>query len=232
MKFSVVTVCYNAETTIEETIKSVLAQDFNFVEYIIIDGNSCDNTLNIIKKYLDKVVLVSEPDHGIYDAMNKGLTKATGDFLIFMGADDVFYSSKVLSKIAANIDDKRSVYYGNVLRLKDNRIYDGAFTKWMWGYKNICHQAIFYPKSIYKNKKYDVEYKLVADWVYNLELLANNVSFTFVDVVVSRYNDIDGASSTKIDKKFLELRRGIIIDAVGIFPYLWGVFNKIKNKIL
>jgi len=164
--------------------------------------------------------------------MNKGLTKATGDFLIFMGADDVFYSSKVLSKIAANIDDKRSVYYGNVLRLKDNRIYDGAFTKWMWGYKNICHQAIFYPKSIYKNKKYDVEYKLVADWVYNLELLANNVSFTFVDVVVSRYNDIDGASSTKIDKKFLELRRGIIIDAVGIFPYLWGVFNKIKNKIL
>lgn len=232
MKISIVTVCYNAESTIDEMIKSVLSQDYKFVEYIIIDGNSKDGTLNLINKYHDRVILVSEPDHGIYDAMNKGLEKATGDFLIFMGADDIFYSDNVLSEIANNIDNNSTVYYGNVLRLKSNKIYDGAFSKLMWGYKNICHQAVFYPKSIYKSKKYDLEYKLVADWVYNLELLADAVNFRYVDVVVSKYNDVNGASSTKVDKKFLSKRRRLIINAVGIYPYIWGIICKAINKII
>lgn len=233
IQFSIVTVCYNASLTIRNTIKSVLAQCYDNYEYWIIDGASTDSTIEIIKSINDKhIKYISEPDNGIYDAMNKALNKAKGDYILFLGADDILFSKETLKNIENKITDDTSIIYGNVIKLSTGTIYDGEFTKWDWTYKNICHQAILYPKCIYKKKTYNLEYKLVADWVYNLELLAESVNFRYIDEIVSVYNDIDGLSSTKVDKKFLKLRRRLFINAVGFFPYLWGIFKKIKNKIL
>ena len=223
-------VCFNAEATIETSIQSVLCQTYNNYEFVIVDGCSKDKTLDIIKKY-PSIKFISEPDKGIYDAMNKALRIADGDYLLFLGSDDVLYSPDILN-IVSNylIDDV--VYYGNVIKTNYGTIYDGEFTKWDWGYKNICHQSIFYPKSIYKNKNYDAKYKLVADWVYNLQLLAELKKFNYIDVIISLYNDVSGISSTQIDESFLKERKQLIVNAVGVWPYYYGLIRKVINKLI
>ena len=101
---SVITVSYNAVSTIEDTILSVINQTYTNIEYIIIDGGSADGTVGIIEKYVDRISYwVSEPDKGIYDAMNKGLKVANGDWAIFMGSDDVFFNNKVIMLVIERI---------------------------------------------------------------------------------------------------------------------------------
>ena len=101
LKFTIITVSYNAESCIEGTIKSVLIQSYKNIEYIIIDGGSTDNTLKIINKYKKEIdIIVSEPDQGIYDAMNKGLNLAKGHFVNFLNAGDTFYNNEVLSLVS------------------------------------------------------------------------------------------------------------------------------------
>ena len=223
-------VCFNAEATIENSIQSVLCQTYKEYEFIIIDGSSKDKTLEIIKKY-PSIKFISEPDNGVYDAMNKALKIADGDYLLFLGADDVLYSPSVLSEVSKHLI-KDTVYYGDVIKLRKNVVYDGEFSKWKWGYKNICHQSVFYPKSIYKNKEYELKYKLVADWVYNLQILAEFKTFKYIDVIISRYNDVNGISSTQIDECFLKERKQLIVNAVGILPYYYGLLCKTLNKFL
>lgn len=229
-KITIAMVCFNAEATIDTTIQSVLCQTYNNFEFVIVDGNSKDKTLDIIKKY-PSIKYISEPDKGVYDAMNKALKIAEGDYLLFLGADDILYSPDVL-KLVSNylIDD--SIYYGNVIKTNREVVYDGEFSIWKWGYKNICHQSIFYPKSIYKNKYYDIKYKLVADWVYNLQLLAKGSKFYYINVIISYYNDVSGISSTQIDECFLKERKQLIVNAVGILPYYYGLLCKTLNKFL
>ena len=114
MKFSIITVTYNSVNSIEKSIRSVLAQSYPDREYIIIDGGSKDGTVDIIRHYSDRInYWVSEPDKGIYDAMNKGIKIATGDYLIFMNADDVFADTEVLQKVAGLIKADADVIYGN-----------------------------------------------------------------------------------------------------------------------
>ena len=118
MKISVVTVCYNAADTIEKTILSVLNQTYHDIEYIIIDGGSTDGTVEIIRKYADKIAYwVSEPDKGIYDAMNKGIEVATGEWINFMNAGDRFYKSDVIKLIFDNMNcyDDVDIIYGDSL---------------------------------------------------------------------------------------------------------------------
>lgn len=130
MKISIVTVTYNASTTLEATMLSVFNQTYSCVEYIIIDGGSTDDTINIIGKYADKLSYwVSEPDKGIYDAMNKALKIVTGDFLIFMGADDLFYNNDVIQNVVSQISDIDAVYYGSVLFKGIGTKHLGKFNK-------------------------------------------------------------------------------------------------------
>ena len=104
MKISVITVCFNAVSTIEKTICSVLNQSWSDLEYIIIDGGSKDGTVDILKKYSSRLsYYISEPDKGIYDAMNKGVKKASGDYVLFLGADDLLFDNEVLSVIVKKL---------------------------------------------------------------------------------------------------------------------------------
>lgn len=230
-KISIITVCYNAQETIQYTIDSVLSQQYSNFEYIIIDGQSTDMTCSILSSINNpKFKYISEPDEGIYDAMNKALGIASGDFLIFLGADDLFYSDKVLLDVVPFLIKQDVVYYGDVLLKRGKKLYDGKFSRWKFGYKNVCHQSIFYPKSVYKAHLYDRDYKFVADWVYNLNLLKEGIDFIYINQIISIYNNEDGASSSNFDNNFLKNKKSLIISSVGHLPYYYGLFVKTLNK--
>lgn len=208
-KISIVTVVFNGASTLESTIISVINQNFIDLEFIIIDGGSTDGTLDIIKKYEDKITFwQSEPDRGIYDAMNKGLEKANGEWLMFLGCDDLLLN--VMHEVFPFMQDKNAVYYGNSFFNKELLIYDGKFNGFKLSKKNICHQAIFYPKMVYKNRLYDLQYKLLADYNYNIKCYGDsNVKFRYIPSLISVFNQY-GSCNQNIDDVFLRDKYKIV----------------------
>lgn len=185
---SVVVATFNCGSSIRELLDSYKSQSYSNKELILIDGGSSDDTIDVVKEYGDNITyMISEPDHGVYDAINKGMAHVSGDFLIVMGADDHFISSSVLSDVAGHISDMNTVYYGDVYRNARNDLYRGRFNKWLLACENICHQAIFYPRSVYSTNKYDLAFPVFADYVYNIRLW-NKVGFRYIPVCVSYYN--------------------------------------------
>jgi glycosyltransferase involved in cell wall biosynthesis len=125
MKISIVTVCRNSEATIRSTIESVLAQTYSDIEYIIVDGASTDNTLSIVNEYRGRIHrIISEPDNGIYDAMNKGIKISTGDYLGILNSDDFFASNEIISGLAAFLKNHPflDASYGDVVFVEKNNI--------------------------------------------------------------------------------------------------------------
>lgn len=183
MLITVITVCYNRSATIEKAIKSVLNQDYQFIEYIIIDGNSTDGTKEIIESYKDKVSLyISEPDKGMYDAINKGIRLATGEIIGLMHSDDEFYEATTISKIAArfNFDASIEGVYGDGIyvsndeeeRLIRNRI-GGSFSlrKVNLGWLPL-HPTVYLKKSVIdKYGLYNLDFKIASDTEFLLRYL-------------------------------------------------------------
>ena len=233
VKFTVITVCYNAAATIRETIASVLGQTYRELEYIVVDGQSNDGTVGILQSIADeRLTFISEKDSGIYDAMNKGLKMASGDYLIFLGADDTFFDKNVLQEVAAKLTGNDDVVYGDVLLKKRQKLYNGPFTRWTWGHRNISHQCIFYPKSVYGRYRYDERYRSVADWDYNLRLLTDGIRFTYIRQTICTFNDTDGLSSSTKNYNFLKVQRQKVCRAVGVLPYCWGMLQRAKRRLL
>ena len=233
IKFTIITVCYNASKTIRETIDSVLGQTYQELEYIVVDSKSEDGTVEILQSITDKrLTFISEKDSGIYNAMNKGLKMASGDYLIFLGADDIFYDKDVLKKVAGKLTGSNDVAYGDVMLKTRQRLYNGAFSRWTWGHRNICHQSIFYPKSVYGRYMYNEKYRSVADWDYNLRLLIDGIKFTYIRETICTFNDSDGLSSSTKDYDFLKVRRKLVCKAVGFLPYCWGILQRAKRRLL
>src|SRR5437588_7965155 len=173
---SVITIVYNNARDIERTMLSVLNQTYPNIEYIIIDGLSTDGTLDIIKKYSDKISkLVSEKDEGIYDAMNKGLALATGDYVLFMNSGDEFYSPDTVANVFASADNA-DIYYGETEMIDGNgkslgqRRHkapdDFSWRSFKYG-MSVSHQAIFVKRSIAEpfNRKYELSADI--DWILN-----------------------------------------------------------------
>ena len=167
---TVITVVFNGEKYLEETIKSVIEQTYDNVEYLIIDGGSTDNTLNIIKKYEDYIdYWVSEKDKGIYDAMNKGIDLATGEWLNFMNAGDRFYNNTILNDIFSKpIDIKINILYGNWATLdfltSKEKIKKAGSLKNLYKGSQFCHQSSFIDSKLHKATKYNLCYKIAADF--------------------------------------------------------------------
>lgn len=197
---SIVTVVYNGEKYLEQTIKSVVEQSYDNVEYILIDGGSSDRSLEIIKKYEHCIdYIISEKDDGIYDAMNKGIGLASGQWINFLGSDDILYN--VLYKVAKKLDLKKDAIYGDVYMPSRHILYCGKFTKLKLLFNNICHQSIFYNKKIFTKRNYNLRYKILADYVFNLLVYDEN-KFSYIPILIAQYNDFSGVSSTTIDKSF------------------------------
>jgi glycosyltransferase involved in cell wall biosynthesis len=187
LKISIITVCYNSSNTIEDTIKSVINQNyFNNIQYIIVDGGSSDNTLQIISKYSDKIdILINEKDNGIYDAMNKGIQHATSDIVGILNSDDVFQDENVLSEIANffSLDDKLDILYGDLVYVKSNDLnsvvrywkstnyYDKFFER-----GNVPpHPTLFLKSRIYKNEGgFDLNFSLASDYEFMLRVFKSN----------------------------------------------------------
>lgn len=203
MLFSIITVTYNAEETIEKTIQSVVNQKNVCIEYIIIDGGSTDRTKEIVERYKNSIsVFLSEQDEGIYDAMNKGIDIAKGDIIAFMNSGD-WYEENILEKIEKFFCSKASadVVYGRVKKMCNN------VQKGYVGLEKVenpddlhigniyCHQGLFIKKNLFQIiGKYNTKYKILADYDWNLR--AYNLGYQFVqsDLDVAYY--LDGGIST------------------------------------
>lgn len=203
---SIITVVRNGASTIERTILSVINQDYPDFEYIVIDGISTDGTLEILHKYADKITsIISEPDAGIYDAMNKGIKYATGDWIYFLGSDDIFFNNNTLSCIfSESTYEKFDVIYGNVQFLHSKQIYDGEFDPEKMCDKSICHQAIFYRKEVFNaNGHFRTDYKTASDYIFNISHYCKDITkWHYISTIIAIYNEL-GASKT-IEKKFRE----------------------------
>ena len=150
MKVSLITIAYNSAETIEETIKSIVAHDYSNIEYIIIDGGSTDKTLSIVYKFKDSITtIISEPDKGIYDAMNKGVQNATGDIVGILNSDDIYADNKVVSSIVEAIGNKDSIYADLVYVDRDNT--DKVTRYWKSG---KYRKGIFKRSRCFDNSKY------------------------------------------------------------------------------
>lgn len=227
-KISIITVTYNAEKTLEETIKSVISQKPELYEYIIIDGKSTDNTINIITKYAEYISYwISEPDRGIYCAMNKGIKVAKGDYIYFLGADDILMP-QILEKILPCIHGN-NIFYGNVFMKHKKYIYDGNFNSFKLVIKNIPHQATLYPTALLQEKLFDESYKLLADYYLNLKLW-NKFKFIYIPYTIAQYND-EGSSSTNLDIKFEKNRFYILIENLPWYCFPYILYRKVRTII-
>ncbi len=232
LKISVVTVSYNAAETIEETIQSVVNQTYDNIEYIIIDGGSTDGTLDIIKKYADRLAYwVSEPDNGIYDAMNKGIAVASGDYINFMNAGDKFINSKIVDLLSKQIVESDDVIYGN-WKIDDysNKIrYPRNLNNMKFG-SCLCHQSTFTKTSLLKLRGYDTSYRIAADYEKACSLYTQGYKFKYINEVIADYS-IDGVSDIQT---MLSLYEAKIISNkyfTSDFTNIYFLYSKSKAKM-
>lgn len=209
-KISVVTICRNCADEIEGTLLSVINQDYSNMEYIVIDGASTDGTVDIIKGYADKIdVWMSEKDKGVYDAMNKGVALATGQWCIFMNGGDKFASDDVISKMFAQRCPKRTskVYYGDTWERYENGRQ--ALLRAMPAYPTIkrcqpyVHQSAFFNIEDKKTPFYDESYRIISDYVTSLWYyrIYGCSGFEHANVAVSSYKNFAGLSSLAENRK-------------------------------
>lgn len=219
---SVITVTYNAAQEIESTIQSVINQAYNNIEYIVIDGGSVDGTVEIIKKYTNKITYwVSEPDKGIYDAMNKGIIRATGDWIINMNAGDKLLEIPIEQLKNARNDDCIAVC-GKILS-EEGKITIPRYD-WMMNLKNtLPHQALFYYRE--SSRLYDLRYKIVADYDLNLDMYLSRKKVILIDEIIAFHSYL-GISSNK--QSALESFK-VIKERCGFFYYIFSfVYRKYK----
>ena len=209
MKISIITVCYNAQETIKETLRSLLSQDYPEIEHIVIDGASTDATQSILERYRHRLAhLVSEPDKGIYDAMNKGIALATGDIIGILNADDVYATPHVLSTIAATFRaEPLDAVYGDLIYFSTNnpdkvlRRYRSSHfrsSRLQWGFVP-AHPTLFLKRSVYE--KFGVfcpDYRIAGDY----ELIArifkdNGLRYRYIPEIFVRMR-IGGASTRSL----------------------------------
>jgi glycosyltransferase involved in cell wall biosynthesis len=196
---SIIVVVRNGAGTIEACIRSVVDQAYDNVELVIVDGVSSDGTLDIIRRYDERIAYwTSGRDRGIFDAMNKATRLITGDWVLFLGCDDRLLID--LREIAARLTDASTIYYGDAFWPKANRRYDGLFSAAKLARTNICHQAMFYPGAVFSRYEYNLRYATQADWELNMRCFSDpGFRFQYLPLLVAHYNDVDGNSARNRD---------------------------------
>lgn len=231
---SIITVCFNAEKTIENTIKSVLSQSYKNIEYIIIDGASTDHTLSIIHKYQDKIsCIISEKDNGLYNAMNKGRQKATGDYVLFLNADDALYSSDTIEEVFHSCDDADVIYgeamiineHGKEIGLRSVKTPHRVPEHLTW--KNlrfgmvVSHQAFIIRRSL--ALPYNLQYRVCADIDWMIRCLKQCRTVCNSHEIICNFRA--GGTSHKNQKLAWKER-------YKIFNQHYGIMNNILNHVL
>lgn len=207
---SIITVVYNGEKYIERTIQNILNQDYLNIQYIIIDGGSRDGTLDIIKKYEKRIYyIVSEKDCGIYDAMNKGIKIATGDWINFMNAGDIFYNKYTVSNIVKTIDIDVDLIYGDIEIEYPNfsRFQKAGNLKNLWKGMQFSHQSIFTKTSLLKRREFNLLYKITADFDCVYYLWKNSYKFKYIPIVIGIVDSggLSDINRVNVYKEYLEI---------------------------
>lgn len=232
LKITIVTVCYNAEKDIEQTLKSVVNQTYKNIEYIIVDGFSTDKTMDIIKKYKNHIsCIVSEPDNGIYDAMNKGARIATGDYIQFLNAGDIIYNNNVFENIFGNgIDSNVDVIYGDIIyHMCFGDFYKIPAPIETFNYTfPIAHPASFVKRIIFKNICFDTKYKIAADFAFFKAIYGKGYHFLYIpNIPIVYFDSISGVSSKNVYKAWYEFN--VVLG--NNHGHIW-VMKKLGKKIL
>ena len=201
-KYTIITINFNNSAELRQTIESVVGQTLKDIEYIVIDGGSTDGSVEVIKDYADHIdYWISEPDNGVYNAMNKGLAKAHGEYVNFMNSGDTFFSPSVLEEVDRQIGDA-DILFGNVCNratgIRYGGIKAGSEVTFLTLKKEIlCHQATFYRRDIFNRHPYDESLRLIADWKVNVQaIVIDNCKVKVVDTMIACY-DLTGISSTQ-----------------------------------
>ena len=209
MKITVVTVCRNCEKTIEENLKSVAAQTFDDYEHLIVDGASTDKTIKIVQEFDNpKIKLISEPDNGIYDAMNKGVNNAKGEYIIFLNADDKFADENVLKRAAEKMNTKKDLYYGDLTFFDVEKNTYNTRKQNNVNFVYICGGMLFHP-TIFAAKKlfdraglFDTNYRIVADYEWILRVLTKfGATLEYLGFTTTIFTQGTGASTTPENKE-------------------------------
>ena len=204
---SIVMVTFNASNCVELTVQSILNQDYSDYEYIVMDGGSTDGTIDILSQYKHKFAyLVSEPDYGIYDAMNKAIDRANSEWIIFMNAGDSFTNNHVLSDVFSVNHEEADVIYGDSVGL------------YSWGCAHLnarffsdndinlpfCHQSTLVRTKWMKKYKFDLKYKVAADYNFFHRLYIEGKSFEYINIPIAKF-DMGGFSSKRVLQTYQEV---------------------------
>ena len=207
MKVSIITVCFNSSATIRDTIESVLEQDYQDIEYIIVDGGSKDSTMDIVNEYSDQVAtIVSEPDKGIYDAMNKGIRLATGDVVGILNSDDFFTTKQSVSRIISGFDEHTDAVYADLVYVKQHdtskfsRLYSSAnFSRWKirFGFM-IPHPTFYARRALFDSLGfYKLGYRVAADFELMARFFKAGITTKRVEAIIVSMRE-GGISSSGI----------------------------------
>ena len=213
MKLSIITINYNNRDGLRKTIESVVNQTWQEFEYIIIDGGSTDGSVEVIKEYADRIdYWVSEPDKGIYDAMNKGIDQAKGEYCLFMNSADTIYEKTTLEKVNAELDGT-DIISGKTITDTRTVLTPPPIINFSFLYQSmINHQSMFICSAIMKKHKYDTSYKIVSDWKFLIEcLVLNNGTYKALEPIIALY-DTSGLSS--LNKDLLQQEKCQILSAI------------------
>lgn len=219
LKITIITASFNSVKTIEQTILSVINQTYKNVEYIIIDGGSNDGTVDIIKKYSDKISYwISEPDNGIFDAINKGFNIATGDYIQVIGSDDALVDDDILSKISMYLSDGIDVLacgridVDEINKIQktfhiDETVYRNFNTDKRIILPNVPTEGLFVKREIRKKYMFDANYKMLGDWKLFMQYLYEyKLKIKFIDIPVA-YFSLSGLSSTNYNLAVMEFKQ-------------------------
>ncbi|MCF6279736.1 MAG: glycosyltransferase [Flavobacteriaceae bacterium] len=210
---SIITINYNNAIGLKKTIKSVVSQSHKGFEYIVIDGNSTDGSKEVIEKYKTNLTYsISEPDTGVYNAMNKGIKKSKGDYLLFLNSGDVLVDSNVLNKVVEELDFGLDIYYGNLIFKSDNTeklyVYPDKLSFRFFYEKSLPHPATFIKRELFNTIfYYNEKLKIVSDWEFFIVALCKyNVNYKHLDITISVF-ETEGMSSLKDNRKQIEKER-------------------------
>ena len=225
-KISIIIVTLNVADTLQACLDSIYVQEYPNIEIVVMDAISADGTVDILKANDSKIALWrSEKDGGIYDAMNKALDYITGEWVYFLGADDVLFAD--YSKLTYQLNDANTIYYANVL-LRDKK-YRGKVTSYQHAKGTICHQAMIYPKHVFDKYRFNTKYRISADHELNMRCWKDKMlHFHYVDLMIANFNHT-GASS-KPDKAFLADQAELIRENHGFILWLRFVIRQYRNR--
>jgi len=224
---SIIIATYNAAEDLSACLKSIKDLSVKDIEIVIVDGGSNDNTLDILRDLnLQQVKWVSEPDNGIYDALNKGVDLSDGRWLHFLGADDRLLPG--FKKLLGALSDEHTVYYGN--SLPADKLLQGAFSKYRLAKYCMNHQSILYPARVFDRYRYNLRYQVFADYALNMQVWGDPLFKTrHLDIPVVMYN-LNGFSSAAIDRAFLIDRNRLVRKHLGFVVYIRYLLKKYKAR--